>query len=159
MLLILAKWYTCTDKCGRFCSSTDRINTVFHTPLSIQAWQVHNQEQIKLNILKLTVHQHNILKQHQKVQKKQSHENPNRSIAHFFPSYYCVVPLGFLQWKIRATFLGESQLRHGRATQPTVHAGCFSVSIIHRPLTWTTGALTCAHMLIHAIAHEGVRTP
>ena len=159
MLLILAKWYTCTDKCGRFCSSTDRINTVFHTPLSIQAWQVHNQEQIKLNTLKLTVHQHNISKQHQKVQKKQSHENPNRSIAHFFPSYYCVVPLGFLQWEIRATFLGESQLRHGRATRPTVHAGCFSVSIIHWTPTWTAGSLTCTQVLMYAIADGGVQTP
>ena len=32
------------------------------------------------------------------------------------------------------------------ATQPTVHAGCFSVSIIHQTLTWTTGSLTCAQM-------------
>ena len=37
-----------------------------------------------------------------------------------------------------------SQMRQSRATQPTVHAGCFSVSIIHRTLTWTTGSLTCA---------------
>ena len=29
---------------------------------------------------------------------------------------------------------GESQLRQSRATQPTVHAGCLSVSIIHRTL-------------------------
>ena len=33
-----------------------------------------------------------------------------------------------------------------RATQPRGHAGCFSVSIILRTLTWTTGSLTCAHM-------------
>ena len=45
-----------------------------------------------------------------------------------------------------------------RATQPTVHAGCFSVSIIHRTLTWITGSLTCAQMLMHAIAHGGVIT-
>ena len=25
------------------------------------------------------------------------------------------------------------------ATQPTMHAGCFSVSVIHQTLTWTTG--------------------
>ena len=54
-------------------------------------------------------------------------------------------------------FPGESQLRQGRATQPTVHAGYFSVSIIHRTLTRTTGSLTCAQMLMHAIA-QGVRT-
>ena len=46
-----------------------------------------------------------------------------------------------------------------RATQPMVHAGCFSVSIIHQTLTWTTGFLTCTQMLMHAIAHGGVWTP
>ena len=40
----------------------------------------------------------------------------------------------------------ESQLRQSRATQPTVYAGCYSVSVIHRTLTWTTGSLTCAQM-------------
>ena len=34
----------------------------------------------------------------------------------------------------------------------TVHGEYFCVSIIHRTLTWTTGSLTCAHMLTHAIA-------
>ena len=38
-------------------------------------------------------------------------------------------------------------------SQPTVHAVCFGVSIIHRTLTWTKGYLTCAQMLMHAIAH------
>ena len=28
------------------------------------------------------------------------------------------------------------------STQPQMHAGCFSVSIIHQTLTWTTGSLT-----------------
>ena len=41
----------------------------------------------------------------------------------------------------------------------TVHGGCFSVSIIHRTLTWTTGYLPCAQTLMHAIAHRGARTP
>ena len=53
---------------------------------------------------------------------------------------------------------GQSQLRRSRATQPTVHAGCFIVSIIHRPLTWTTGSLTCTQILMHATDHAGVRT-
>ena len=53
---------------------------------------------------------------------------------------------------------GESQLRKSRATQPAVHAGCFNVAIIHRTLTWTTGSLTCAQLLIRAIAHGGVQT-
>ena len=70
----------------------------------------------------------------------------------------CIVPLGFLPWEIRVAFPWESQLRHSLATQPTVPAGCFSVSIIHRTLIWTTGSLTCTQMLMHAIAHGVVRT-
>ena len=57
--------------------------------------------------------------------------------------YYCLKFyfnnfMGFLSWEIRVAFPGESQLRQIRATQPTVHAGWFSVSVINRPLTWTT---------------------
>ena len=38
-------------------------------------------------------------------------------------------------------------------------AGCFSVSIICPPLTWTVGSLTCAQILtMHAIAYGGVWT-
>ena len=66
--------------------------------------------------------------------------------------------MGFLPWEIRVAFSGESQLRQSHATQRTVHAGCFSVSIIHRTLTWTTGSLTCSQMFMHAIAHRGIRT-
>ena len=73
--------------------------------------------------------------------------------------YNCIVPLGFLPGEIRVAFPGKSRLRQSRATQPTVHAGCFSVSVIHRTRTWTRGSLTFAHMLMHAIAHGGVRTP
>ena len=32
-------------------------------------------------------------------------------------------------------------------------------AIIHRTLTWTTGSLSCARMLMQATAHGGVRTP
>ena len=35
---------------------------------------------------------------------------------------------------------------------------CFSLSMIHWTLTWTTGALMCMQMLMHAIAHKGVWT-
>ena len=59
----------------------------------------------------------------------------------FFLQLYC--PMGFSNGKFGFTFPAESQLRQSRATQTTVHAGCFSVSIIHRTLTWTTGSLTC----------------
>ena len=58
----------------------------------------------------------------------------------FFSFYNCIVPVGFLLWVIRVAFPGDSQLRQSRATQPSVYAGCFSVSIIHRssrlPFTW-----------------------
>ena len=76
----------------------------------------------------------------------------------FFLFYNCIVQMGFLPWEIQVAFPGESQLRQSRATQPTVHARCFSVSIIHRTLTWTTGFLAYAQMLMHAIAHGCVWT-
>ena len=66
--------------------------------------------------------------------------------------------MGFSSWEIRVAFPGKSQLRQSRAAQTIVHAGYFSVSIIHRTLTWTTGSLTCAQVLMHAIAHGGLRT-
>ena len=71
----------------------------------------------------------------------------------------CIVPLGFLQWEIWVAFSWETQLHQSRAAQPTVHAGCFSVQIIHRTLIWTTESVTCAHMLIHAIVLGCVGTP
>ena len=48
-----------------------------------------------------------------------------------FAFYNCIVPLAFLPWKIRVPSHWESQLRQRRATQPSVHAGCFSISIFH----------------------------
>ena len=77
-------------------------------------------------------------------------------VCHHYNS--CIVPVGFLPWEIRVAFPGESQLRQSHTTKSSVHAGCFSVSIFHRTLTRTTGSLTCAQMLMHAIAHRGVRT-
>ena len=70
--------------------------------------------------------------------------------------YNCIIRLGFLPWKIWVAFLVESQLRQSRTVQPTVHAGYFSVSIIYWTLTWTTGSLICAQILMHGIAHGGV---
>ena len=42
------------------------------------------------------------------------------------------------------------------ASQPTMHAGCLSVSIIHPTLTRTKGSFMRAQM--HLIAHGGVRS-
>ena len=50
----------------------------------------------------------------------------------------CTILLGFPLGEIRVTSPGESQMRQGRAIQPTVHAGCFIIYIIHRTLTYTT---------------------
>ena len=46
------------------------------------------------------------------------------SLIYLFIVYFYkyVVPVGFLSREIRVTFLGESQLRHNRATQSTVRA-------------------------------------
>ena len=60
----------------------------------------------------------------------------------------------FSQAKLGLPSQGKAS-RDSRATKPTAHAGCFSVSIIHRTLTSTTGSLTCTQMKIHAIAHGG----
>ena len=79
---------------------------------------------------------------------------PQYDRSHFFSFFFffgggtfynCIVPMpvGFLQW---VAFPRESQLRQSCATQPTVHAGCFSVSIFLQTLTWTTGSLTYARM-------------
>ena len=76
----------------------------------------------------------------------------------FSTFYNCVVPMGFLPWEIRVAFHEESQLRQSRATQPSAHAGCLSVSVIHRTPTGTKGSLTRAQMLMRAMAHRGVRT-
>ena len=86
---------------------------------------------------------------------------PSSFLFFFFCSIFfltTIVPHGFLLCEIQVAFSGESQLQQSRATQPTVHAGCFSVSIIHQTLTWTTGSLTWTQMLMHVIAHGGVQT-
>ena len=57
--------------------------------------------------------------------------------------------MGFLLWESRVAF---------PVGKPAVHTVCFCVSIIHRTLAWTTGSLTCAQMLMHAIALGSVQT-
>ena len=59
---------------------------------------------------------------------------------------HCLSQWEFLPREIRVAFPKESQLQQSRATQPSLikaQAGSFRVSIIHRTLTCTTGALTC----------------
>ena len=63
------------------------------------------------------------------------------------------------QWDFSHRNFGLLSLGKGgcdsHATQPTVRAGRFSVSIIHWILTWSMGTLTCAQTLMYAIAHRG----
>ena len=78
-------------------------------------------------------------------------------ILFFFLQLYC--PNGISPMGNSGCFPRGKPAATGSCYQTyTVHAGCFSVSIIHRTLTWTTGSFTCAQMLMHAIAHGGVRT-
>ena len=63
---------------------------------------------------------------------------PHCTLHFLFFFNNCIVPKEFLLWEIRVAFPRESQLRQSHATQPIVHAGCLSVSIIRRTLTWTT---------------------
>ena len=71
--------------------------------------------------------------------------------------YDGIVRMGFLQCEIRVVFPGESQLDRVALPNLLRMLGVFSVSIIHRTLTGTTGSLTCAQMLMRAIAQRGVR--
>ena len=62
-----------------------------------------------------------------------------------FLFYNCIVPWGFFLLEIQVAFPGESQLWQSDAT-------------LHQTLTWNTGSVTCVQMLMHAVAHRGVRT-
>ena len=80
----------------------------------------------------------------------------NYNHCYFLP-VYC--PIG-ISLKGNSGCLPRRKPAATKSRYPT-YGACwvFSVSLIHRTLTWTTGSLTCAHMLMHAIAHGGVRTP
>ena len=67
-----------------------------------------------------------------------------RDINLIFQQLYCTIGISPSPWEIFVFFFPrESQLRQSRATQPTVHAGCLSVCLIHLTLTRTTGSLSC----------------
>ena len=84
----------------------------------------------------------------------------NRLFFTFFLIYIILFTTVLSQWDFSHGKFGLlSPGGQCHATQPTVHAGCFSVSIAHRALTRTTGSLTCEQILMHATAHGSVRTP
>ena len=70
--------------------------------------------------------------------------------------HYCPVWM-FSMGNLRC-FPRKSQQWQSCATLPAVHVGCFGISIIHWTL-WATGSLSCAQMLMHALAHRGAQTP
>ena len=73
-----------------------------------------------------------------------------RLITFLFFSFFvhiCICPNGISPVRNSGCLPRGNQLRQSGATQPTVHAGCFRVSIIHRTLIWTTASLTWAQML------------
>ena len=76
----------------------------------------------------------------------------------FFFVNNCIVLFGFIPGWIHVALPRECQLGLSHTAQPTVHAGCFSVSRIHQAVTWTTGSLKCLQMLTHAMAQGRVRT-
>ena len=78
-------------------------------------------------------------------------QDSQRNFFFLYLQLYCSVGIQF-------AFPRERQLQQNCSIQPTVHAGCFSVSIINQTLTRITGSLTCAQMLMHAIAHKGLLT-
>ena len=77
---------------------------------------------------------------------------PNTVCTAFDITFYnCIVPMGFHRWEIRGALPGENQQRQSRAAPPTVHAGYFSSSRIHRTLTLkTTWSLTCTQIAVNA---------
>ena len=54
--------------------------------------------------------------------------------------------------------LSPGKVSCDRIALPNQNAGLFGDFVIHRTLIWTTKSLTCAQMLMHAIAYGGVRT-
>ena len=63
----------------------------------------------------------------------------------------------FSYGKFRSPSPGKANC-DSHAAQPTMHAGCFSVSTIQRTLTWITGSVMCTQMLRLVIAHGGIGT-
>ena len=85
---------------------------------------------------------------------RQQYHHPDKTVI--FVLYYFTTVLShwdFSCGKFGLLFPGKASCDRVTLPQPAVHAGCFSVSIIHRTLTWTTGSLKCAQMLIHTVAH------
>ena len=80
-------------------------------------------------------------------------QHPNSFLFHLYIFLQLYCPIGISPRGNSGYFLQGKP-----ATQPTVHAGCFSVPIIHQTLTQTAESLACAQVLMHAIAHGGVQT-
>ena len=81
--------------------------------------------------------------------------NDTGFLKYFLIFYYCIVHIGISP-------LGNLDCVPWAkpAAQPTGPAGCFSVSIIHGTLTWTTGSLNLrTDVNACGCIQGGVRTP
>ena len=78
----------------------------------------------------------------------------------FFSSFFTTVlsHCDFSHGKFGLPFPGKASGDTVALPNPRSLLGVFqTISITHRTLTWTTGPLTCAQMLMQAIAHRGLR--
>ena len=89
---------------------------------------------------------------------RRNHLNPQRSRLAQFKKKKLYCPIGISHLGHSGCFSRENHLQQSCATQPMVQAGCFSLSIIHQTLPWTTGSSTCAQVLMHVTEHGSVRT-
>ena len=85
------------------------------------------------------------------------------SVSHLKIFFLNIITAVLSQWdfshgKSRLLSLGKASC-DSHATQPTVHAGHCSLSLIQQTLTWSTGSLMCTQMLLPAIPHRGVQAP
>ena len=77
---------------------------------------------------------------------KSIHQQQQNSIFLYLYLYTLLSQWEFLPWEIWVFPQGKpavTELRYPTLINYKVHAGSFPVSVIHRPLTWTTGSLMC----------------
>ena len=74
-----------------------------------------------------------------------------------FTFYTVLSQWDFSHGKFGLLLLTKASLLQSHATQPTLHAMRFSVSMIQRTPAWATQSY--AHLLMHATAHGGVWAP
>ena len=95
-------------------------------------------------------------KKEKKVQTQDLYSVSRGMIGYFILLFFASTELS--HWDFSHGKFAALHSCNNLATQPMVHAGCFSVSIIHQTLTWTTGSLKCARLLMHVNAHNPIKS-